>query len=80
LEGYDSLAVKRVLNSMPEQVKEVMEAAKQSETFEAIKVSGVRQRGDPMLVGVAGGRNFLLAMWCNLDGGYSIGATTAKLI
>ncbi len=65
-------AVRGVLETMPAEVKQVMEDAKASGTFEHVKVSGSR-RGDPMLVGTTGRQNFLLAMWANLEGGYAIG-------
>ena len=71
-------AVKQVLETMPEEVKTVMEAAKKSEHFEKVKVTGSRA-GDPMLVGTAGGKNFLLALWCNLEGGYSVGLVVPRL-
>lgn len=71
--------VKEVLETMPPEVKEVMQSAKESGTFDKIKVNG-RRHGDPMLVGTVGNRNFLLAMWANLDGGYSVGFTMKRRI
>lgn len=71
-------AVKEIIETMPEEIKEVMENAKQSGIFEKVKVNGSR-RGDPLLVGTAGGKNFLLAMWVNLEGNYSIGFTSSAM-
>ena len=67
--------VKDIMDTMPVEVKGVLEEVKESGVFKAIKVTGQR-RGDPMLVGSAGGHNFLLAMWANLEGGYAIGFIT----
>lgn len=74
---WNKQAVKEVMETMPEEVKEVMEEARESGTFDKIKVNG-RRRGDPMLVGTAGNKNFLLAMWANLEGGYAVGFTTKR--
>lgn len=70
-------AVKEVTDTMPEEVKQVVAEIKESGVFEKVKVSGSR-RGDPMLVGTAGKQNFLIAMWANLEGGYSIGMITNR--
>jgi D-alanine-D-alanine ligase-like ATP-grasp enzyme len=65
-------AVKEVIASMPEEVTEAMHRAVDSGDFDKIKVNGAR-RGDPMLVGTKGKVNYILAMWCNFVGGYSVG-------
>lgn len=69
---WGKIAVRAILETMPDEVKEVMEQAKESDTFQKIEVNG-RRLGDPMLVGTAGKKHFLLAMWANIEGGYSIG-------
>jgi len=72
-------AVKDVLDTMPAEVKQKMEEESKSGTFEKLQVSGSRH-GDPMLVGYAGKRNFLLAMWCNFRGGYAAGFVVRRRI
>lgn len=74
---WGSKVVKEVIETMPEEVKKVMEEEKSSGTFDKIKINGNR-RGDPLLVGTKGNKNFLLAMWVNLEGGYSVGFTMKK--
>jgi len=71
-------AVKEIIATMPEEVVDVMNKAIESGDFEKIKVNGSR-RGDPLLVGSSGGSNYLLAMWVNLAGGYSVGFTFTQL-
>jgi hypothetical protein len=63
--------VKDVLDSMPEDAKEAWEKAKEMGVFNSFSISG--GRGDPMIVGNAGKRHFLIACWANLVGGYSAG-------
>lgn len=74
---WGSKAVKEILETMPEEVREIMDESRINSIFDKIKVSGSR-RGDPMLVGTAGGANFLLAMWANLEGNFAIGFVTSR--
>jgi len=67
-------SVKEVIDTMPTQVREKMDEEKESGNFEKLAVSGSR-RGDPLLIGRKGGKNFLIAMWVNLEGNYAIGFT-----
>lgn len=65
-------AVADVLKTMPEEVKAAMTDAQRSGVFKKVAVNGNR-RGDPMLVGKTGRKNFLIAQWCTFEGGLSIG-------
>lgn len=61
--------VKRVLNSMPEEVKEVWEKVKEKGIFKSFAVT-TTTGGDPILVGRTGSKNFFIAGW--LDFGHRI--------
>jgi len=63
--------VKEALDSMPEEIKEAWKRAEKSGVFKNFAVSSVG--GDPLLVGRAGSKNFLIGAWVNFEGGYSVG-------
>jgi len=63
--------IKDILETMPEDVKEVLERVKSLGVFKTFGVQGGR-RGDPMLVGTTGKKNFFIASWVNFPGGYTI--------
>lgn len=62
--------VAETLKNMPDQVKEAWEKAKELGVFKSFSVSG---DGDPMLVGNAGGKHYLIAAWVCLPGGNAMG-------
>lgn len=59
------------VNSMPEDARQAWERAQELGIFKSYGISG--RGGDPMLVGVAGKKNFLIAAWTNFEGGFSAG-------
>jgi len=65
------------IEHMPNDVKEAWDRIQKLGIFKKFGVSP-RRSGDPMLVGIAGKWNFLIAAWVNLPGGCSIGYTVGK--
>lgn len=63
--------VKSVLDSMPDDVKEVWEKAKTKGLFDSFSV--VSSGSDPMLVGNTGGKHFFIAGWLNITDRVSLG-------
>lgn len=64
--------VEEALKTMPEEVKEAWQKADALGAFESFSITG-GDGGDPMFVGNAGGKHFLIAAWVNLPGGNAIG-------
>lgn len=69
--SYNVVPTKRALNTMPTEIKDAMEEAKESGLFTSfwIGING----GDPVLVGNAGKWHFFIAAWINIRGGSSAG-------
>jgi hypothetical protein len=70
---WDKQEVEEAMKSMPDEVKEAWERIKELNIFQSYSVSTAGS--DPILVGNAGGKHFLIAAWINLEGGFSIGFT-----
>ena len=70
---WDKGNIKAVLETMPEEVQEAWRRVEQLGVFKGFSISGARRSGDPMLVGRAGRKYFLIAAWVNFEGGYSAG-------
>lgn len=68
---WNKTAVKVALARMPEEAKQAWEEAKELGVFSSFSVSP-RRGGDPVLVGNAGGRPFLVACWVCIVGGTSV--------
>lgn len=66
--------VRAILKTMPPEVKEAWQRVEDLGIFKNFGVTG-RRGGDPMLVGIAGGRRFLIGAWVTLLSGYSVGFT-----
>lgn len=74
---WGALAVKRTLDSMPEEVKAVWEKVKVEGFFDHFSVT-TRDGGDPLLVGVKGRRRYLIAGWLNIAYGAYFGFAVKK--
>jgi len=69
---WNKSEVKELVDDMPEEVKDAWKKAEALGVFKSFAVSGTR-RGDPMLVGNAGRKHFMIGFWLNFDGGYATG-------
>ena len=66
--------VQKVVDTMPPEIKDAMEEAKTKGGFTKFAIAG-EALGDPVLVGKAGKKNFLIGTWLNFEGGSSAGFT-----
>jgi len=65
--------VRAELKTLPPIIKEAITEAESMGIFKDIAISDPRAGGDPVIVGRAGGWNFLIASWVNLMDGQGIG-------
>jgi len=64
--------VEQTIATMPEHLLEAWERAKELGVFKNFSITAERG-GDPVLVGNAGGKQFLIGAWVNFEGGFSYG-------
>lgn len=69
---WNKSAVKASLRTMPEEARQAWEEAEKLGVFSSFSIT-TGERGDPVLVGNAGGKPFLIAVWVCVVGGGSVG-------
>ncbi len=69
------LEVDLMMKSAPPEAIAALERAKSLKLFQHFAISGGRQGGDPVIVGVIGRKAFLVAAWILLDGSGAVGYT-----
>jgi hypothetical protein len=69
---WQAKEVKRVVDSMPPEVKEIWEKAKEKGIFDSFSVT-IRGGGDPLLVGNKGKMHFFITGWLPICPGVGIG-------
>lgn len=67
--GWRAKEIKALIKNMPQTVRDAWEDAKSLGIFKSFAISA----GDPVLVGRAGRKTFLIGTWLNVEGGASIG-------
>lgn len=69
---YARERAQRAMRTVPPEIREAFEEAQKTGNFTSFSIGGA-YRGDPVLVGNAGGWRFFIGAWVPLRGGHSIG-------